>query len=253
MMKHCAITGAADGIGKALAFAFGRAGYVITGIDRDAALAGRTGDELASAGIKATFIAADLAVADDLDLVAARLRDGPPINVMIHNAGINAVGHFGRIDMHDQHAVLGVNLVAPLLLTAALLRDDLVAPGASLVFMSSLSRFVGYPGAAVYAATKDGLASYARGLAVARPDLHVVTVYPGPTRTAHARRYSPDNRREARRMPPERVAAHIFAAVRDRRRTVIPGRGNQLFAVVGRLVPSLTTWLMRKTLLEKLP
>lgn len=252
-MKHCAITGAADGIGKALAFAFGRAGYAITGIDRDAELAARTGAELARAGITATFIAADLAIAADLDQTVVSLRAGPRVDVMIHNAGINAVGYFGRTDIREQHAVLDVNFVAPLLLTAALLRDDIIAPSASFVFVSSLSRFVGYPGAAVYAATKDGLASYARGLAVARPDLHVVTVYPGPTRTAHARRYSPDNRREGRRMPPERLAAYIFAAVRDRRRTVIPGRTNQLFAIVGRLFPALTTWLMRTTLLEKLP
>jgi len=97
--------------------------------------------------------------------------------------------------------VLAVNLTAPLHLTGALLQAGKIAPGGSLVFVSSLSRLLSYPGAAVYAASKDGLASYARSLAVALAPqkMHVLTVYPGPTRTAHARRYSPDNSREARR------------------------------------------------------
>jgi len=49
--KHCVITGAADGIGRALAHAFGAAGYRITGIDRDEALGARTHAELTERGI----------------------------------------------------------------------------------------------------------------------------------------------------------------------------------------------------------
>ena len=252
-MKHCVITGAADGIGKALAQTFGAAGYTITGIDRDVERSARTRDELLNAGITATFITADLADENAIEHISAQLAAGPLIDVLINNAGINAVGRFGQIDMAQQHAVLGVNLVAPLLLTGSLFRTERIAPGGSMVFLSSLSHFVGYPGAAVYAATKDGIASYARSLAVARPNLHVLTVYPGPTRTAHARRYSPDNRREQSRMPPEQLARSLFDAVRTRQGTLIPGRGNKLFAAVGRLLPPVTALLLRKTLLDKLP
>lgn len=111
-----------------------------------------------------------------------------------------------------------------------------------------------YPGAAVYAASKDGLASYARSLAVALAPqgIHVLTVYPGPTRTAHARRYSPDNSREARRMPPDKLAAAVVRAVARRQRVLVPGAGNQLFAVIGRWFPGLGEWAMKKTLWEKL-
>ena len=173
--------------------------------------------------------------------------------MLILNAGISAVGHFGTIALDQQQAVLDVNFVAPLLIVAELLHHKHVTAHGSVVFMSSLSHFASYPGAAVYAASKDGLARYARCLAIAETDLHVLTVYPGPTRTAHARRYSPDNRREQRRMPPERLAALIFDAVVRRRHTLIPGRANQAFAVAGHVFPALTEWLMRKTLFEKLP
>jgi hypothetical protein len=40
-----------------------------------------------------------------------------------------------------------------------------------------------------------------------------MTVFPGPTRTAHARRYSPDNSREEKRMVPEELAERIFRGV----------------------------------------
>jgi short-subunit dehydrogenase len=151
--------------------------------------------------------------------------------------------------------VLDVNLRAPLQLTAGLLRAGLLAPGATLVSIASLAVFTGYPGAAVYAASKAGLAAYARSLrvALAGRGLRVLTVYPGPTRTAHARRYSPDNRREHRRMPPERLAGLLAAAVTRGAATLIPGPANRLVAIIGRLAPALTEAAMRWTILDKLP
>ena len=50
-MKQCVITGAADGIGKALAQHFGAAGFAITGIDRDPERSAQTEAELRSAGV----------------------------------------------------------------------------------------------------------------------------------------------------------------------------------------------------------
>ncbi|MEO1440795.1 MAG: SDR family NAD(P)-dependent oxidoreductase, partial [Chloroflexota bacterium] len=120
-----------------------------------------------------------------------------------------------------------------------------------VVFVSSLSRYVSYPGASVYAATKDGLASYARSLAVAYPQMHVLTVYPGPTRTAHARKYSPDNSKEDKRMTPEDLAGRIVTAVDRRQRVLIPGAANWIFAILGRVAPALTDYAMKKSLLEK--
>lgn len=254
-MKYCAITGAADGIGRALALLFAAAGYAIIGIDRDAERSEHTRAKLVRGGALATFLHANLADVAEVAALLERLAAGPSIDVFIHNAGISAVGPFVSTSLAQQQAVLDVNLQAPLLLTAGLLRQSQLAPGGTLMYISSLSHFVRYPGAAGYAASKDGLAAYARSLAIALAprDLHVLTVYPGPTRTEHARRYSSDYRREHRRMPPERLAEQIFCAVLARRRTRIPGAGNRLFAALGTYAPWLTAFAMRKTLFEKLP
>jgi short-subunit dehydrogenase len=252
--RHCVITGAADGIGRALARAFGAAGYVITGIDRDAALSARTGTELVERGIAATFIHADLTERADVDRLLDRLAGLGRLDCLIHCAGISAVGRFAGSNLAAQDRVLDLNLLAPLLLTGGLLARQRLARGGTLVFVASLSCFTGYPGASVYAASKDGVASYARSIRVglAAAGVHVLTVYPGPTRTAHARRYSPDNRREARRMPPEQLAALVLAAVQAGQHTLIPGKGNRAFALFGRLAPSFADAAMRKALLDKL-
>jgi len=251
---HCLITGAADGIGKALAHTFAAAGYTITGIDIDAERALRTQAELINRGGAARFLLADLAQPDNLARTIIMLKDRPPLDVLVHNAGINAVGAFATSDPARQRAVIEVNFTAPLLLTAALLNEKRLNPGGSLVFIVSLSHFVGYPGAAVYAASKDGLAAYARSvrLAVAPLGIRVLTVYPGPTRTEHARRHSPDNRREGRRMAPQDLARQILRAVQTGKQRLIPGVGNRIFARLGRLFPGLMAQMMRRTIFDKL-
>lgn len=248
-MKHVVITGAASGIGKALAYHFAQEGYRITGIDIDPKRAQEIEQD-----IDAKFIIADLSSQNDLSQLIQNLTDDNPIDVFIHNAGINAVGHFQNLPIQDQERVIAINLTAPLQITAALLQAKKIQQKGLLVFISSLSHQVSYPGASAYAASKSGLAAYARSLsiALAPQNIHTLTVYPGPTRTEHAQRYSPDNTREHKRMPPEKLAHLIYRAVQNRKRILIPGFGNQLFATLGLYFPHLTEMLMRKMIYDKL-
>ncbi|GAB4428316.1 MAG: hypothetical protein OHK0015_11100 [Chloroflexi bacterium OHK40] len=253
--RHCVVTGGADGIGRAVAERFARAGFAVTIVDRDAERAARLCQALRGAGGVAGWIHVDLAQAGAVAVTLRHLAALPPADVVVHSAGISAVGRFAEGAIARQAVVLDVNLRAPVQLTAGMLCGGLVAPGATLVFIASLSVFTGYPGAAVYAASKDGLAAYARSLraALAPQGVHVLTVYPGPTRTAHARRYSPDNRRERRRMPPERLAELLAGAVERREPELVPGPANRLIAAVGRLAPALTEALMHRAILDRLP
>lgn len=254
-MKHAVVTGAADGIGRAIARRLAQAGYAVSGIDRDAERARQTQVEFARAGFQINFLLTDLADRRQLEQLLDGLDRRPAIDLLVHNAGISAVGRFGQLPLAAQRKVVEVNLLAPLLITARLLERQQLCQGGGLIFIASLSHFVSYPGAAVYAATKDGLASYARSLSIslARREIHVLTVYPGPTRTAHAQRYSPDNSRAERRMPPETLAEQIFQAMQQRQQVLVPGPGNKLFAMIGRWLPGLAEVGMKRMLLDKLP
>lgn len=254
MVRHAVVTGAAEGIGRAVMEVLGTHGYAAVGVDINADLAAQTQQVLKDRKLDVTFLLGDLGLPADLDRIAASLAAGPAIDVLVHSAGINCVGAFAQSDLARQRAVLDVNLRAPLHLTAALLRAGKIAQGGTIVFISSLSHYVSYPGAAVYGAGKDGLASYARSLApaLAPQGINVLVVYPGPTRTAHARRYSPDNRREARRMPPEVLAAAVYRAIERRQRRLVPGFGNRLSALAGRWLPGPVERIMKKTLYDKL-
>ncbi len=245
-MKKIVITGAADGIGKALATQFIAEGHRVIGIDVDEVRAQST---QAALGDNLQFIIADLSDASSLEAVIEQL--GTDIDCVIHNAGISEVGYFEQSNPDQQARVIATNLVAPMILTRHLFAHDSLKNDASIVFMSSLSHYVSYPGASIYGASKTGLASYARTLSVAYPDKHVLTVYPGPTRTAHARRYSPDNSREAARMSPGVLAKKVITAINKRQRVLIPSIPNWIFAILGRLMPSLTNYAMRKSILEQ--
>jgi short-subunit dehydrogenase len=246
----CAITGAADGIGKALALRYAQAGYAIVGIDLDGERAAETTREITAVGGKANFILGDLSSSAGLQEVAQQLAQYAPFDCFIHNAGISAVGHFETVPLAKQTAVLRLNLHAPLWLTAALFGNNWLMPKANFVFLSSLSYFASYPGAAVYAASKDGLANYARSLRGGWGNSLIV--FPGPTRTAHARRYSPDNSKENGRMLPEVLAEAIFRAEQAGKSRLIPGTQNKVMATAGHYFPRLLEWGMKKMILEKL-
>jgi hypothetical protein len=222
-------------------------------VDRDQDRAEFTAGDVRQQGGQASVLVADLLEPAAVAQLTRALTDAIGLAGLILNAGINHTGPFRASALAAQKQVFDVNLRAPVHLIAAALRRGL-ARGSHLVAMSSLSRYVSYPGATVYAATKDALALLVRSLrpSLAPAGVNTLVVYPGPTRTAHARRYSPDNSREARRMPPETVAAHVVAAMLARRPAVIPGLANQLFAAAGVWLPDLVEAQMVRALYARL-
>lgn len=250
-VKRCVITGGASGIGAALAETF-KSEYEIIGIDRDFQNAKKVMNAL-GAEAQVRFIIAELSSRAGIERTVAELGR-EPIDLLIHSAGINAVAPFEKTDIQTSIAVLEVNLQAPILLTKKLLANGLLRRGSAIIFISSLSHFVGYPGASVYAASKDGLTSFARSLGVelAREGIHVMTVFPGPTRTPHARQHSPDNSKEQLRMSPELLAQKIKKALGQHRHRYVPGFKNKFFAVAGKLFPGLTERVMKRTIFDTL-
>jgi NAD(P)-dependent dehydrogenase (short-subunit alcohol dehydrogenase family) len=240
------VTGAASGLGRALATALAARGGTVCALDRDA-------PGLATLPLSTEQIAADLADRPGRPALAARLAAVGPFDAVLHVAGISATGRFEAIDPAAHAAVIEVNLTAPIVLTDTLIARGALAPGASLVFVASLSHRTGYPGAAVYAASKDGLVAYAEALA-ASPEargLHVLTVLPGPLDTPHAARHAPPGASRRGRMDPDRAARAILARL-GTRGTLTPGLGPAALGLLGRLAPGLATELMRRALYRPL-
>ena len=96
------ITGAADGIGRALALRCAQAGYAILGVDVDGERSAQTQAEITAQGKEARFIQANLADAEEVAGLVEKLAEEPPVDLLIHNAGINAVGSFGALPLAQQ-------------------------------------------------------------------------------------------------------------------------------------------------------
>ncbi len=239
-VPHVLITGASQGIGAALVAEFTGRGCLVTGVD----VAPADGE----------ILPLDLAQPATWDALWPELSDRPAISLVIHNAGISATGAFTKITADLQARVVAVNFTAPMTLNAELCRRNLVCADVDFVLVSSLSVYSGYPGASIYAATKAGLAAYGKSLRAARQPHggRVLTVFPGPVRTTHAREHSPDNRYEHKRMDPAVLAAAIHQAWERGSKILVPGVGNKISALLGWGFPRLMTALMRQLLFKKM-
>ena len=239
------ITGAANGLGLALALACQARGDAVLAVDHDAkALA-------ALEGMKTLIL--DLTAPNAANDLMAALPD--KITTIIHSAGISGTGRFEEIPAEHHQRIMALNFEAPVQITSALLAADACAPKAKHVFIGSLSTFTGYPGATSYAASKDGLASFARSLNKSLPrGSSAHCVFPGPMQTEHAAKYAPDNSAEtvARRQNTEDAANLILRAVTRGHHTILPSPSAKAFAVAGRLLPGLVETTLVKSLFAKM-
>lgn len=168
------LTGASGGIGRVMADALRRAGAQVTGVGR-----GDSGPD----GM--AWVRADLNAAAGRADVAARAA-AARVNIVVHAAGVPGFGALGTVPPLQVEQVLQANLLAPMLLTQALLPQLLRQPRAQLVFIGSALGRIGLPGFSVYGASKAGLHGFAEALRreLADTPLRVQILGPRSTRTA---------------------------------------------------------------------
>lgn len=199
------------------------------------------------------YFPCDLSDVDATRELGPQLVDSGPFDLVVMSAGISAVGAFEAIPFAQNERVLALNYLSPLVLTRELMELGLLARGGRLIFVASLSHFVGYPGASVYAASKDGLIGFARSIRSTYRRDHGVSVQvaaPGPMRTAHAARHAPPGSSEKGRAEPLAVARAIVA--RRSGFMIVPGFAPALMAAFGRLAPTAASALTRKLIYERL-
>ncbi|MBH0010252.1 SDR family oxidoreductase [Salinibacterium sp. SWN1162] len=183
--RRVVVTGASSGIGEATARRFAKHGWQVVAVarraDRLAALAADTGIE--------TFVA-DVTKQDDVEALAAFLRELGPIHALVNNAG----GALGVASVEDSDAddwirMFDVNVVGTKRVTSALLpllREEIVeGDTASILMVTSIAATVPYEGGSGYNAAKfaqHALTAVLR-LELAGEPIRVIEVAPGMVKT----------------------------------------------------------------------
>jgi len=213
-----AITGAGDGIGRAVALAAADHGAEVVLVGRTVRRLEATHTDIEAQGGRATIAPLDLekALAADYDQLAAALHERyGRLDALLHNAAmLGALAPIEHYAVPTWVRVLHVNLTAAMALTQVLLPLLRAAPDPAIVFTTSgvTRRAAPYWGA--YAASKhavEGLATtLAAELADGPPPMRVNTIDPGATRTRLRRQAYPAE--DAGRLdPPEaRTACYLW-------------------------------------------
>ncbi|MCC7251662.1 glucose 1-dehydrogenase [Hyphomicrobium sp.] len=168
MMKVVAITGAAQGIGRGIAFAFAEAGYAVSLADPDAEAGQEALSKVRERGAKALFLQTDVAQEHEvrrwIDLTVDEL--GCP-DVLVNNAGISRNTPFLELAASDFDRVIAVNLRGTFLCSQHAARR-MVECGQSgaIINIASTRAFMSEPGTEAYTASKGGIVALTHGMAI---------------------------------------------------------------------------------------
>jgi NAD(P)-dependent dehydrogenase (short-subunit alcohol dehydrogenase family) len=181
------VTGAASGIGHAVAVSALEAGVAVALLGRDRErLAALVEDLGGKHGAEAIAVPCDVANADEVDqaIAAAGERLGP-FRSLVTSAAIDRGGMVHELALRDFDEVLETNLRGTFLACRACLPQMVEARSGSIVCISSPLGVVATPGSGAYSASKAGIQALVRSLAIdyARYGIRVNGVLPGPTET----------------------------------------------------------------------
>jgi 3-oxoacyl-[acyl-carrier protein] reductase len=225
--RTCLITGAARGIGRAIARALAAHGASVIVVDISGEGAAQTAREITHDGGVAHAVQADVAERAAITSLMEQVRHGVGrVEVLIHNAGFYPLQPFEQIDPELLDRTLSVNLKAAFWLTQAalpMLKES--GRGRVVVTSSVTGPRVAYPGLAHYAASKSGLNGFIRAAALelARDGITVNGVEPGMIETPAAANLGgyEQQRALATRIPlgrlgrPEEIAAAMVFLASD--------------------------------------
>jgi hypothetical protein len=247
--KIIVVTGASSGIGAAAARAFAAEGGHVVLAARSAAPLEQLAREIVAARGKALAVPIDVGEPGAPD----RLLDGAAselggIDVLVNNAGVNHRGAVEDRTPAELSQIVAVNLMAPILLTRAVLPHLRRRGGGSIVNVASLAGRVPLPHEATYSATKFGLRAFSFSLAeeLAGSTIRVAVVSPGPVDTGFIMsdlEHVPDLVFSQPMSTAEEIAAQILDSAFDGRRERTPSRSTRYMTTFGYLFPTLRTRL----------
>ncbi len=184
--KVVIVTGAASGIGRAIALRFGAEGALVALFDINEAGAADVVSTITAAGGQALSYRVDITERESVEAAVAALEQATGrIDVLVNNAGWDIPIAFVETDRPFWDKVIAINLYGPLNMHHVVLPRMMARKAGRIVNIASDAGRVGSSGEAVYSACKGGIIAFTKTIAreAARAGISVNCVCPGPTDT----------------------------------------------------------------------
>ena len=255
--RTAVVTGAAGGIGRAIAASLARRGCHLALADIDEAALQSTAAELAAARVQISRHHLDVS---DRAAVAAFpqrvMAQHSGVDLLINNAGAALLGTFEQVSDADFEWLFAVNFWAVVRMTRAFLPLLQKSDDARIVNMSSLFGLIAPPGQTAYAASKFAVRGFSESLRheLGSTRIGVTVVHPGGVATAIAKSARlpqgiPEDEAARRlksfesflRLPPEAAGEIIVRGIENRKARILVGADAKALALVERLMP-VTYW-----------
>lgn len=252
--RTAVVTGAASGIGRALAISLARRGCHLALADIDESGLEQTAELVKTAGLRLSChrldVADPAAVAAFPEVVRAA---HPGVDLLFNNAGVALGGTFEQLSLEDFEWLMEINFWGAVRMTRAFLPLLKASDDARLVNLSSVYGLAGPPGQTAYAASKFAIRGFSEALRheLAGTSVGVTVVHPGGVATAIA-----DSARvpagadpeevarqiaavkQALKMPPAEAGEIIVRGVERRQQRVLVGSDAKIIDLIVRLLPA---------------
>jgi NAD(P)-dependent dehydrogenase (short-subunit alcohol dehydrogenase family) len=243
--KVVVVTGAASGIGRALAIRLGREGAALALWDIDEAGLKQTAMRVEGSP-RVTTAHVDVADRAAVESFAARaIEEHGQVDAIINNAGVTAAGTIEEISYEDFDWILGINLQGVIHGVKSFLAHLQTRPEAHIVNISSINAFLPFPGNGPYNISKYAVAGLSETLMqeLLGTNVSVTCVHPGGIKTEiarNARNSTPEDAKDFERLArtsPDEAARVILRAMRRRQRRVFIGADAKILQLLKRLLP----------------
>jgi len=262
--RTAVVTGAASGIGRAIAASLARRGCHLALADIDDVALARTMSGIAQAGVRISRHHLDVSDRDAIAAFPARvIAEHEGVDVLVNNAGVALGGAFQEVAESDFDWLFAINFFGVVRMTRAFLPLLSKSQEARLVNVSSLFGLIAPPGQAAYAASKFAVRGFSESLRheLARTRIGVTVVHPGGVATSITKNarlpggLTADEVTKRRKffdsfltMPPEVAGETIVRGVEQRKVRILVGSDVRMAAFIERLRPvTYWNWLGRGT------
>ena len=211
------ITGATEGIGRATAFALGRAGYRVGVCARTPARVDALVRDLKAEGIAAAGAPCDVGDAAAVPGMVATITAAlGPVEALINNAGIASLKPFDQLTLDEWDAMTATNIRSLFLVTREVLPGMRERKSGTIINLSSLAGKNGFAGGSAYCATKHAVMGFSRALMleVRKDNVRVVALCPGSVDTAMIHSQDVFEVHADRILQPDDIAATILHTLR---------------------------------------